>query len=347
MTTRMRNTAGAIVLTCLSMLTAACAVGDANGGGADDKATADEIHIGLVQEARPDVEPWSLAWHDSAEALKSDDSDIKVTETFEAYDATRAEPVIRQLLDGGADVMALSTFVLTDIAKVVAEEHPDVPMVLTSFGVKKQPNLSEATASYLEIGYSTCWLLARLSTDHRVGVVGAQEAPFEVESIEGCELGAKAADPKAEITLVNSNSFTDAQANREQVQNLLSKGIDNIFLVSGTEDAVGGFRLCEQAGAHCVTWGGDAREWAPTASVMTVVLDWKNVLEDLVGQARSGDLEAKSFDLTFGNEGLTVAGIDESDAVDDELLAEFQEMVAGLADESTELPDSTVHPGLR
>lgn len=342
MTRSIRILAGALALSCLTAFTTACTVGDAGADGASD-----ETHIGLVQEARPDVEPWSLAWHDSLESLKSEDSAITSTETFEAYDATRAEPVIRQLLDGGADVMALSTFVLTDIAKIVAEEYPDVPMVLTSYGAKKQPNLSEATASYLEIGYSTCWLLASLSKDGRVGVVGAQKAPFEVESLQGCELGAKAADPAAKVTLVNSNSFTDAQANREQVQNLLSKGIDNIFLVSGTEDAVGGFRLCEQAGAHCATWGGDARQWAPTASVMTVVLDWTLILKDLVEQARSGDLEAKSWDLTFGNEGLKVAGVEDSEAVSPELRAEFDKMIAGLADESIELPDSSVHPGLR
>lgn len=342
MTRSTRTLAGAVALTCLSLVTTACTV-----GGPSDAEASDEVHIGLVQEARPDVEPWSLAWHDSLEQLKKDDADIRSTETFEAHDATRAEPVIRQLLDGGADVMALSTFVLTDVAKVVAEEYPDVPMVLTSFGAMKQPNLSEATASYLEIGYATCWMLARLSEDGRVGVVGAQKAPFEVESFEGCQLGAKAADPTARVTLVNSNSFTDAQANREQVKNLLDQGIDNIFLVSGTEDAVGGFRLCEQAGAHCATWGGDARKWAPTASVLTVVLDWKIVLEDLVTQARSGELKAKSWDLTFGNEGLRIAGVDESEAVSEELKAEFEQVVAGLADESIALPESTVHPGLR
>lgn len=337
-----RILAAAAGLLSMSVLAAACAIGDsADAGGGD------EVHIGLVQEARPDVEPWSLAWHDSVEGLKKSDGDIKVTETFEAYDATRAEPVIRQLLDGGADVMALSTFVLTDIAKVVAKEYPDVPMVLTSFGAKKQPNLSEATASYLEIGYSTCWLLSKLSEDGKVGVVGAQKAPFEVESLQGCKLGAKAADPKSQVTLVNSNSFTDAQANREQVQNLLGQGIDNIFLVSGTKDSVGGFRLCEQEQAHCITWGGDARKWAPTASVMTVELDWTNVLEDMVEQSRSGDLEAKSFNLTFGNEGLKIAGADESEAIDDKLQAEFDKMIAGLADESIELPDSSVHPGMR
>ncbi|WP_162602589.1 BMP family lipoprotein [Nocardioides daejeonensis] len=341
MNRRTRILAATLALGLTSAATA-CTVGEKASGG-----DSDDLHIGLIQEARPDVEPWSLAWHDSLEAVKAEDSGIRSTETFEAYDATRAEPVIRQLLDGGADVMAMSTFVLTDIAKAVAKEYPEVPMVLTSFDAMQQPNLSAATSSYLEIGYSTCWLLTKLSKDGRVGVVGAQKAPFEVESHQGCELGAKAANPKAKVTLVNSNSFTDAQANREQVQNLLDQGIDNIFLVSGTEDAVGGFRLCEQVGAHCATWGGDARKWAPTAAVLTVELDWTMVFEDLIEQARSGKLEAKTWNLTYGNSGLRATGVADSAAVDDDLRAEFDEMVAGLADESIQLPESISHPGLR
>ncbi|TFV56070.1 BMP family ABC transporter substrate-binding protein [Geodermatophilus sp. DF01-2] len=334
----------------VAMTLTACAIGDGGGAGASGSENGggeETIEIGLVQEARPDVEPWSLAWHNAVQEMMAEDSGIEVTETFEAYDATRAEPVIRQLLEGGADVMALSSFVLTDVAKTVATEYPDVPMVLTSFGEPQQPNLSLATASYLEIGYATCWLLTKLSDDGRIGYVGAQEAPFEVESLEGCELGASAANPAAEVTVVNSNSFTDVQANREQVQALLDQGITEIFLGSGTEDAVGGLRLCEQNQAHCATWGGDARMWAPTASVLTVILDWSLVLEDLVEQARTGDLEAEVFNLTFGNDGLQVTDFDSTDAVSPELQAEFQQVIEGLASEEITLPESTVHPGFR
>lgn len=339
----MRRTTGvAIGVLLMSGVLAGCG-GDSEG----DSGDSGDITIGLIQEARPDVEPWSLAWHDSVEAMTEADPDLTYKETFEAYDATRAEPVIRQLLDGGADVMALSTFVLTDVGKVVAAEYPDVPMVLTSFGEPQQPNLNLATASYLEIGYSTCWLLAKLSDDSRVGFVGAQEAPFEVESLAGCELGAEAAVPGTKVTVVNSNSFVDGQANREQVQGLLDDGITEIFLGSGTEDAVGGLRLCEQENARCATWGGDARKWAPTASVLTVSLDWSVVLEELVDQARNGLEEATVWNLTFGSGGLTVTDFETTDAVSDELAAEFQTVVDGLADESIELPESTVHPGFR
>lgn len=67
------------------------------------------------------------------EAVKADNPNVEVTETFEAYHATRAEPVVRQMLDDGASVMLLSTFVLADVATSVAKDYPDVPMVVSSF----------------------------------------------------------------------------------------------------------------------------------------------------------------------------------------------------------------------
>jgi basic membrane lipoprotein Med (substrate-binding protein (PBP1-ABC) superfamily) len=305
------------------------------------------ITIGMIMEARPEVEPWSAAWHDAAEALKKKDPSIKVLESYDAYDASRAEPVARQMLDSGANVLALTTFVLSDVAKAVSPDYPKVPMAVSSFGVTREPNLSSLTASYLEMGYSNCWLLTKLSKDGRIGVVGAQKAPFETEQFEGCKLGAAAANASSKIVLVNTNSFTDTQANREQVKALLDQGIVDINLISGVEDAVGGLRLCESSKAHCTTWGGDARQWATTSVVTTAILDWSVVLDDLVQQARTGNVKVKSFDLTFGNGGLKAPDFLKTDAVSPALQKEFLAMIADLGSNKIELPPSKVHPGLR
>ena len=48
--------------------------------GAPSLAADKPITIGLIMEARPEVEPWSLAWHDAAEAMKKKDPSIKVIE---------------------------------------------------------------------------------------------------------------------------------------------------------------------------------------------------------------------------------------------------------------------------
>ena len=68
------------------------------------------------------------------------DPSIKVIESYEAYNSARAEPVARQMLDAGANVLLLSTFVLSDVAKTLAPEYKQVPMGVTSFGVTMQPN---------------------------------------------------------------------------------------------------------------------------------------------------------------------------------------------------------------
>ena len=54
--------------------------------GTPSRSADKPITIGLIMEARPEVEPWSLAWHDAAEAMKKKDPSIKVIESYEAYE---------------------------------------------------------------------------------------------------------------------------------------------------------------------------------------------------------------------------------------------------------------------
>lgn len=330
-----------------SLAAVALTAAAAGFGPAHAQDSKKPVTIGMILEARPDVEPWSAAWYDAAEAMKKKDPSIKFLYSYDAYDPSRAEPVARQMLDSGANVLALTTFVLSDVAKAVQKDYPKVPMTVASFGIKIEPNLSSVTASYMEIGYSTCWLLTKLSKDGRIGVVGAQKAPFETEQMVGCELGAKAANPKANITLVNSNSFTDTQANREQTKALLDRGITEIDLLSGTEDLLGGLRLCETSKAHCATWGGDARRWGPKSEVYTAILDWTVVLQDQVDQARAGKPEAKLYDLTFGNGGLKAPDFPAGGPLTPQLQKEFAAILSDLGSEKIKLPESKAHPGAR
>ncbi len=346
------------------MLLAACGGGSSAGGSGDAQSSSPEtsgaaasgpssssapkdVKIGLIQEARPEVEPWSAAWHNSLEAVKAENPGLTYTETFDAYDATRAEPVIRQMLDDGANVMLMSTFVLADAAKSVAKAYPTVPMLVTAFGTLQDPNLNSGSASYLEIGYSTCWLLSKLSPDGRIGIVNAVGAPFEVEITQGCELGGKAANPKFQATTLSTNSFTDVQASREQVQALLDQGIKQIYLLSSTEDSVGGMRLCDEAKAQCATWGGDGREWSPNGMVLTVNLDWSGVIKDLISQSENGLKKPTTYNLTYGSGGLKALNYSDSPSVSPEVRAEFEQVLADLASTKITLPESSAHPGLR
>ena len=184
--------------------------------GFSGAAIAQDIKIGLIMEARPAEQPWSAAIFDSAEKLKKEDKGVSFSQSFKAFDPTSAEPIARQLLADGHNVMVMHSFALNDVAHKLAGEFKSIPMSVSSFDPPVQPNLTIATASYLQIGYSNCWLLAKLSKSGKIGFVGAMPIPYATELQLGCELGAKAARSDAQVLAAYSNSFVDQQATREQ-----------------------------------------------------------------------------------------------------------------------------------
>ena len=313
---------------------------------AEPPEEAEEVLVGMIMEARPAAQPWSAAIHDSGELFKSKNPNVRIVQTFDAFDPTSAEPNARQLIADGAAVIVFHSFALNDIAHQLASEAPGIAMSVSSFAEPVPPNLTIATASYLQIGYANCWLLSTLSESGKIGFVGAAPIPYATELQLGCEIGAAAADPDVEVLSAYSDDFVDQQATLEQAQNLLDQGIDGLFPASATEDSLGGFQLCEQAGLNCAGWAADAARFAPTTAVSSAVVDWTVMLQRMLDEALAGSLTAETFDATFANGGLTIAELTPAAAerVSEDVAVEFAAVVSALEAGEIDLPASTAHP---
>ena len=135
--------------------------------------------------------------------------------------------------------------------------------------------------------------------------MGAQPIPYATELEKGCQLGAKDGNPQVEVLSAYGGDFASAQPTLEQSRTLVTQGADGLFPSSATEDSLGGFQVCEQEDVNCVGWAADAAQYAPKTAVTSVIVNWQVMLQDLVDQARSGELEATTFDGTFENDGLS------------------------------------------
>ena len=307
---------------------------------------AEDIKVGIIMEARPAEQPWSAAIYDAAQALGKKNPSLKFLQSYKAYDPTSAEPVARQMLQEGAVVLNMHSFALNDVAHTLAKEFPKIPMSVSSFDPPVQPNLSIGTASYLQIGYSNCWLLAKLSKTGKIAFVGAMPIPYATELLKGCELGAAAANSNAKVLAGYGNSFSNPQTTREQAQGLLDQGADVLFPASATEDSLGGFQLCEQKHIPCAGWASDARRYSANYGVVSAIVDWTVLLESLIRQHQTGKLEATTFDAAFGNGGLTSQPFDGAPAklVPAEVQKGYADVVQALKDSKIELPKSEAHP---
>jgi len=309
-------------------------------------AAAEELKVGLIMEARPAEQPWSAAIYDAAQALTKKNPSLKFLQSYKAYDPTSAEPVARQMLQEGAVVLDMHSFALNDVAHVLAKEFPKIPMSVSSFDPPVQPNLSIGTVSYLQVGYSNCWLLAKLSKSGKIAFVGALPIPYATEALKGCELGAAAANSGAKVLAGYGNSFSNPQTTREQSQGLLDQGADVLFPASATEDSLGGFQLCEQKHIPCAGWVSDVRRYAPNYGVVSAVTNWTIFLENLIAQHSSGKLEASTFDAGFGNGGLAAQPFEGEPGklVPPDVQKGYADVVKALTEGKIELPKSQAHP---
>jgi basic membrane lipoprotein Med (substrate-binding protein (PBP1-ABC) superfamily) len=310
------------------------------------RAAADEIKIGIIMEARPAEQPWSAAIYDAAQALAKKNPSLKFLQSYKAYDPTSAEPVARQMLQEGAVILDMHSFALNDVAHALAKEFPKIPMSVSSFDPPVQPNLNIGTVSYLQVGYSNCWLLAKLSKSGKIAFVGALPIPYATEALKGCELGAAAANSGTKVLAGYGNSFSNPQTTREVAQGLLDQGADVLFPASATEDSLGGFQLCEQKQIPCAGWVSDVRRYAPNYGVVSAIANWTIFLEGLIAQHTSGKLEANTFDASFGNGGLTPQPFEGAPGklVPADVQKGYADVIKALTEGKIELPKSQAHP---
>lgn len=331
----------AVALLATLLLVAGCGT---SGGGSSTTTKGAAIKVGMILEDRPAVDPWSKAWDVALKEIAGKDSGVTYQEAYNANTPTDAQPVIQQMLNNNFGLMLLTSYTLTDIAKSLQSQFPTVPMAVSSFAGVAQPNLSVMTASYLQMGYVNCWLLTKLSKTGTIGYINGLPVPFATELLQGCKLGATAANPNAKVLTAYTNSFSNQQAAVIQAKNLASQGADAIWPASGEGDALGVYQYCEQTKTPCAGWGGTIDEWAPNTGVINATLNWVPFIQKLIAQKRSGQLEAFSYDGTYANGGIEATL--RTNLVSSDLKTQFEAMLNSLKSGTIALPASTAHPGL-
>jgi basic membrane protein A len=347
-----RFSASALVCLVAALVVAGCGSSDSSSDAGSSSTTASgkaPIKIGLIQEDRAAAEPWSASMFDAATKVTKEDPAVSFTESYTAYKPAAALPVMRQFVNQGYDVIVGHSFFLEDVVRTLGREFPKIPISGAAFKPPQTPNVSVEIASYLETGYATGWMLAKLSKSGKIAFVDAQPLPYSNEILQGMKLGAKAANPNVEVLVAHSNSFTDQQATQEQSKALLDQGADGLFPASATEDALGGYKVCEERKVNCASWAADGRRYAPNTNVVSAVIDWAQPLRELVQAARDKKPYAQTWSGTFGNKGLIVPPLSSEAAkrVPASVTTGFNKVIQGLASEDIKLPTSKAHPCCR
>jgi basic membrane protein A len=339
-----------LLVAIVAVVSAAC-----GGGGETAQPTGGETTGGQTTGGGQEItrvayimpsrlqEPWTNAMDAAARKIEDEDPTVEGEEVFATADPTQAEPIVRQFLDDGYQVIVLHNFTFDDLSRKLAAEYPDRVFSVSSFS-EPLTNLHMHTVSYVQTGYLNCWLLTKLSQSGVVALLLADEVPYSLDLTAGCQAGATAANPDVQVIVSYSRSFVDPQKTREQAQAAFDQGADGMFPASATDDSIGGFLFCEEKQINCAGWTADAKQYAPSTTVNSMIVDWSVFVKSWIEQYRTGNFKGEVNDATLQNKGLIPNP--DSTKIPGDVLSEFETIVQDIIAGSLQLPESSAaHPG--
>ena len=308
----------------------------------DSNCAAPENYcIGLVTDTgKVDDKSFNqAAWEGTQLAAEKVGGFAKYVETVDPKDYANN---IGQFASKDYDTIVTVGFLMAEATGVAAAEYPNINFIgVDQFQGEEIPNLTGLVFNEDRAGYAAGYLAGLMTQTNKIGaVLGTDTVPPVKLFGEGYKVGAEAANPDVEVTLVYhepNNAFNDPEWGAAESRKQLDQGADIIFAAGGNTGNGGLIEIAKDSGAgesvFCIGVDIDQFFTVPQAAGCLLTSAEKKLVsgtEALVLAAAEGTLPAGNF---FGPTGIAPYH-DTEDVVPDDVKAKVLEVLAGLEDGS-------------
>jgi basic membrane protein A len=181
-----------------------------------------------------------------------------------------AERVIRDMVSQGRRLIFSTAFGFMDPTVRVAREFPDFAFE-NATGYKTLENVAAYNARFYEGRYLAGLLAGHTSDSGVIGYVAAMPIPEVLQGINAFTIAARSVNPKLEVRVIWTNSWYDAERERDAALSLISQGAD---LLTHHTDTVAVAEVAEQKGRLLIGYNSDMHEVAPKMHLASVTHHW-------------------------------------------------------------------------
>jgi len=319
------------------------AVEETGGATMDDSdcAAPENFCVGLVTDTgKVDDKSFNqAAWEGTLLAAESVGGFAKYIETTDPKDYASN---IGQFAAKNYDAIVTVGFLMGEATIAAAAEYPGIQFIgVDQFQGEEIPNLTGLVFNEDKAGYAAGYLAGLMTQTDQIGaVLGTDVVPPVKLFGEGYKVGAQAANPGVDVTLVYhepDNAFNDPEWGAAEARKQLDQGADVIFAAGGNTGNGGLIEIAKDSGAgttvFCIGVDIDQYYTVPQAAPCLLTSAEKKLVQgtnDLVLAAYEGSLAGGNF---FGPTGLAPYHDTEA-AVPADVKAAVDEVLAGLADGS-------------
>ena len=225
------------------------------------------VYVGPINDGG-----WTQAHNEGRLAVQEKFGDKIVTTYKENVpEGDQTAQVIDDLIADGNTVIFGTSFGFQDAFAAAAEKNPDICFEFAT-GFKSAANLSQFYGSAEDTDYLTGMAAGFASKTGKLGILAAFPIPEVIRGVNAWTMGARAANPDAEVKLVWTNNWFDPALERKTAEALIAGGADVIGVKSQDSPASG-----DAANAAGVPWAGydsDQSENYPDVWLTATTYHW-------------------------------------------------------------------------
>ena len=212
----------------------------------------------------------------------------------QASSDTQAEQVLRGLARKNLDLIASIGFAQQAAVQKVAKEFPKVRFVLID-GVAQGANVNSITFKEEEGSYLVGVAAAMASKSKKIGFIGGVDIPLIRTFACGYAQGAKAVNPKVEVTSnmvgTTSDSWNNPAKGGELARSQFDRGVDVVFAVAGGS-GLGTLQTAKEKGKLAIGVDSNQNHLYPGSVLTSMVKRVDNAVYDSFMQMKNGTWKA-------------------------------------------------------
>lgn len=294
----------------------------------DKKEKEQRIKVGFIMSGASSEKGWNGLHYDGVTSACNELGVTLIVKENVKEHSGQCERAIKDLVKEDVDIIILSSYRYAEEVEEVVKEYPDVTFYSTSFD-DYGDNLNCYFARSYQARYLSGIIAGHMSDTNVIGYVAAMPNSEVNRGLNAFTLGVKKANPDAKVVVAWSNSWDDADREKQLAKELIER--EKVDVLAYHQNKPNVIEVAEDLGIYSIGYH-EAYEGSSDKFLTAVEFRWdmsyKELLSDYI-RGKSDVVNTYWFGLEKNAIGLTeLSDLVSADVVDDVENAK-QELIAG------------------
>jgi basic membrane protein A and related proteins len=256
----------------------------AAAGGSTTSASA-KTNVGLILAGPKDDQSSNQDVYEKVSA-ETKQLGVKLA-VSESVPPANAPQIVRTLAQQGYGIIGANGAEFQKPIEQIAAQYPKTKFVVLYGGPTKVPNVSSVSFDPYSTTYVDGVAAGLMSKSGKIGIISGEDSGVFDQLVSGVRQGVKSVSKGAQVKVVFSGDYSDAQKNQEATQTLIDGGTDVVmgYLDAGAPVMA---KTAQSDGKYVVGLVEDMYPVAPKAVITSGLTDVGKILADSITKAEQG-----------------------------------------------------------